>query len=55
VGFVRSPAISSAVGSCATAARDSRPLLLACWIGQWAAFGAYLYFPMRGDVVSEDG
>jgi hypothetical protein len=22
-------------------------LLLACWIGQWAAFGAYLYFPMR--------
>jgi len=23
------------------------PLLLACWIGQWAAFGAYVYFPMR--------
>jgi hypothetical protein len=23
------------------------PLLLACWMGQWAAFGAYVYFPMR--------
>ena len=23
------------------------PLLLACWVGQWWAFGAYVYFPVR--------
>jgi len=23
------------------------PVLLACWVGQWAAFGAYVYFPIR--------
>jgi len=22
-------------------------LLLACWMGQWVAFGAYVYFPLR--------